>query len=98
MHANGSLLECVDSRLGPNFDTNQVFRILHLALACLHLDSNLRPRMRKVIQILNNPEEPLIEVPSTCLKQRLYVSLNELSSAQSVANFNQSFTTLEPRT
>ncbi|CBI21030.3 unnamed protein product, partial [Vitis vinifera] len=63
LHGKDALLQCVDSMLKGEFDEEQVKRTLVVGLACLHPDFMLRPRMRKVIQILLNPNEPLMDLP-----------------------------------
>lgn len=63
LHGKDALLQCVDSMLKGEFDEEQVKRTLVVGLACLHPDFMLRPRMRKVIQILLNPNETLMDLP-----------------------------------
>lgn len=71
MHANGKLVECVDPKLGKNFDEGEAIRILRVSLACLHLDSNLRPTMRKWLPFsgikMNLLLTFLILVPKECM-------------------------------
>ncbi|XP_021738427.1 L-type lectin-domain containing receptor kinase IX.1-like [Chenopodium quinoa] len=79
MHAKGTLVECVDPMLNGEFNKDDAVKVLSVALACLHLDSNLRPKMRKVVMVLLNSDEPLIELPSTRPKG-VYVSLQGISN------------------
>lgn len=85
MYVKGSLLEAVDPKLQGDFEENQAVRILSVALACLHLDASLRPTMRKVVQILMNPEEPLMGLPDT-RPSGVYLSLYGFSSPPSGVN------------
>lgn len=85
MYAKGSLLEAVDPKLDGKFAEDEATRILSVALACLHLDSNLRPTMRKVVQILMNPDEPLMDLPTT-RPSTVYVSIYGFSNPPSVTN------------
>lgn len=80
LHGKNALLECVDSLLKGRIDQEQVKRTLVVGLACLHPDCMLRPSMRKVIQILLNPNEPLMLLPET-RPSGIYVSLLSSSSA-----------------
>lgn len=64
-YETGVLLDCVDQSLKGKYDEEQVRKTLLVALACLHPDSTLRPRMRKVVQIFMNPDEPLMYVPGS---------------------------------
>ena len=57
------LLDCVDEKLEGKFDEEQVRRTLIVGLACLHPDCGFRPRMRKVVQIFMNANEPLMSLP-----------------------------------
>ncbi|KAM7459492.1 hypothetical protein LguiA_036486 [Lonicera macranthoides] len=74
LYENGELLKCVDQMLEGEFDEEQVRRTLMVGLACLHLDYTLRPRMRKIVQIFLNPEEPLMNLPKS-RPRAIYVPL-----------------------
>ncbi|KAK6927533.1 Protein kinase domain [Dillenia turbinata] len=65
LHEKNALLECVDKMLEQNFDEEQARRCLLVGLACLHPDSKHRPRMRKVVQIFMNLNEPLMDLPDS---------------------------------
>ncbi|XP_052179419.1 probable L-type lectin-domain containing receptor kinase S.5 [Diospyros lotus] len=66
LQETGALLNCVDKQLqGQKYNEEQVKRALLVGLACLHPDFMLRPRMRKVVHIFMNPDEPLMELPET---------------------------------
>lgn len=61
LYGKNALLECVDKKLeGSKFDEEEVKRTLIVGLACLHPDSSFRPRIRKVVHILLNPNEPAL--------------------------------------
>ncbi|KAK2985436.1 hypothetical protein RJ640_021140 [Escallonia rubra] len=85
LYENGTLLKCVDQRLQGNYDEEQVKRTLTLGLACLHPDYLFRPRMRKVVQIFMNPNEPLMNLPES-RPSAVSVSLYS-SSASSTTDF-----------
>ncbi|KAK9683603.1 hypothetical protein RND81_10G152300 [Saponaria officinalis] len=87
MHVQGSLLECVDLNLKGDFDKDQAIRLLSVSLACLHLDANMRPNMRKVVQVVMNPDEPPIELPDT-RPSGVYVSLYGFSNPPSMMSSN----------
>ncbi|XP_061358788.1 probable L-type lectin-domain containing receptor kinase S.5 [Gastrolobium bilobum] len=63
LHGENALLECVDKLLENQFDEEQAKRALMVGLACLHPDSLFRPKMRKVVHIFLNSNEPLMELP-----------------------------------
>ncbi|KAK7393127.1 hypothetical protein VNO78_21581 [Psophocarpus tetragonolobus] len=63
LHSQNALLECVDKRLENKFHEEEAKRALMVGLACLHPDSMFRPRMRKVVNIFQNQNEPLMELP-----------------------------------
>lgn len=64
-YTKNALLDCVDQMLDGKFEEEQVRRTLIVGLACLDTYRMLRPKMRKVVQILLNPNEPLMELPDT---------------------------------
>ncbi|KAG2299473.1 hypothetical protein Bca52824_035945 [Brassica carinata] len=54
----GRVLDAVDERLRGEFDEEMMRKLLLVGLKCAHPDSNERPSMRRVLQILNNEVEP----------------------------------------
>ncbi|CAA7403198.1 unnamed protein product [Spirodela intermedia] len=62
-YTSGKLLQAVDSRLESQFDKEEVRRALLVGLMCSHPNPASRPRSRQVVQILGNPNEPLMEMP-----------------------------------
>ncbi|XP_028056931.1 probable L-type lectin-domain containing receptor kinase S.5 [Camellia sinensis] len=60
-----ALIDCVDRLLEGKFDEEEVKRSLVVGLACLHPDFMLRPRMRKVVQVFMNPNEPPLNLPES---------------------------------
>ncbi|GJS84324.1 L-type lectin-domain containing receptor kinase IX.1 [Tanacetum coccineum] len=64
LYGNGALLEAVDPRLGSDFEEEEIKRLMIVGLWCVHPDSELRPSMRKAIQVLNS-EDSLPILPST---------------------------------
>lgn len=92
VYEKGDLLKCVDQKLEGNYCEEQVKRSLVVGLACLHPDFMLRPRMRKVVQILMNESEPLMKLPE-CRPSAICVSLYSSSNSttcfgSNVANGN----------
>ncbi|KAK2454130.1 L-type lectin-domain containing receptor kinase IX.1 [Trifolium repens] len=63
LHTQNQIIECVDKQLKNCFDVEEAKRYLMVGLACLHPDSLFRPKMRKVVHIFLNPNEPLMELP-----------------------------------
>lgn len=63
LYEKGTLLSCMDNALMGRCDEEQVRRSLVLGLACLNPSQMERPKMRKVVQVFLNDEEPLMEVP-----------------------------------
>ncbi|KAI4337327.1 hypothetical protein L6164_015758 [Bauhinia variegata] len=82
LHSKNALLQCVDKYLNNrfDFDEEEVKRALKTGLACLHPDPTLRPKMSKVVNIFQNPNEPLMELPVN-RPTGLYESLSVTSSA-----------------
>lgn len=52
-HREGRIREAVDSRLGNDYDAEEVERVLLLGLACLHPVGSERPKAQAVLQILS---------------------------------------------
>ncbi|KAK9077254.1 hypothetical protein SSX86_005591 [Deinandra increscens subsp. villosa] len=53
LYGTGTLLVAVDSRLGLDFEEEEMKCLMITGLWCVHPDSELRPSMRQVIQALN---------------------------------------------
>ncbi|KAJ0090460.1 hypothetical protein Patl1_12449 [Pistacia atlantica] len=68
------------------FDEEQVKRTLISGLACLHPDCTLRPKIRKVLQVFLNPNEPLMELPES-RPSSVNVSVSSSSSSAATTNF-----------
>ncbi|XP_041022758.1 probable L-type lectin-domain containing receptor kinase S.5 [Juglans microcarpa x Juglans regia] len=85
-YGKNELLEVADRMLEGEFDEEEVKRTLILGLACLHPDSMFRPKMRKVVQILLNPNEPLIKLPET-RPTGVYISVSSSATASTTTNF-----------
>lgn len=99
LHAQNQILECVDQQLKNSFDVEEVKRSLMVGLACLHPDSLFRPKMRKIVHIFLNPNEPLMELPGTrpagvyvsvsCTSFTDFVSRTELQLQSSTTSLNE---------
>ncbi|PON76971.1 Serine/threonine protein kinase [Trema orientale] len=76
------LLRAVDPLLDGRFEEEEVKRLLVVGLACLHPDYGFRPKMRKVVQVLLNPNEPLMDLPET-RPNMVCVSVAHVSSSSS---------------
>ncbi|GFZ16699.1 hypothetical protein Acr_25g0011080 [Actinidia rufa] len=87
LYEKGELLDCVDEELEGKYDETQVRRSLLVGLACLHPDYTLRPRMRKVVHIFMNSDEPLMSLPAS---RPLSVCLLFGSSASTTPNVTYS--------
>ncbi|XVF89303.1 hypothetical protein PTKIN_Ptkin19aG0119500 [Pterospermum kingtungense] len=83
-YGQNELLGCVDRQLEGKFDEEQVKRTLIVGLSCLHPDSTQRPKLRKVVQIFLNSDEPLMELPES-RPSAVYVPVS--SSASTTTNF-----------
>ncbi|WCJ18113.1 Concanavalin A-like lectin protein kinase family protein [Euphorbia peplus] len=53
LYGKGQLLEAADSRLGGQFDRQQMERLMIVGLSSAHPDENLRPSIRQSIHVLN---------------------------------------------
>nr|POE60029.1 putative l-type lectin-domain containing receptor kinase s.5 [Quercus suber] len=85
LYGENGLLECVDQMLQGKFDEEQVKRTLIVGLACLHPDSMFRPKMRKVVNILMDPNEPLMNLPGN-RPSGVYVVFPSNSSTSPIAS------------
>ncbi|XP_076927554.1 putative L-type lectin-domain containing receptor kinase S.7 [Bidens hawaiensis] len=60
LHSKGAICDAVDKRLDNEFDMNEVRKLLLVGLSCANPDSEARPSMRRVLQILNNESDEMI--------------------------------------
>jgi serine/threonine protein kinase len=82
-YEKGELLEVVDSKLGGNFNTEQMTKVLLLGLLCSHPDPNARPPMGYVRQVLvgNASLPPLPLAKPTYISQELIAFQDLLDSS-----------------
>ncbi|CAM6072194.1 unnamed protein product [Sphagnum tenellum] len=82
-YENGELLKVVDSRLGNNFNEEQMTKVLLLGLLCSHPDPNARPPMGYVRQVLvgNASLPPLPLAKPTYISQELIAFQDLLDSS-----------------
>ncbi|XP_060972804.1 probable L-type lectin-domain containing receptor kinase S.7 isoform X2 [Cannabis sativa] len=62
LYSEGKIIEAADKRLNGEFKEEEMRKLLLVGLSCANPDSNERPTMRRVLQILSNEAEPM-EVP-----------------------------------
>lgn len=61
LHREGRLLMAADSRLGAEFDEEEMRKVLFVGLVCSHPDPMVRPTMRGVVQMLvGEAEVPIV--------------------------------------
>ncbi|CAL5392505.1 unnamed protein product [Camellia sinensis] len=60
LHSEGKIMEAADVRLKGEFEESEMRKLLLVGLSCANLDSEARPSMRRVFQILNNEAEPIV--------------------------------------
>lgn len=90
LYEKGSILSCVDRKLGGEFDEEQAQKSLLVGLACLHPDQMLRPKMRKVVQLFLNPEETLMKLPE-CRPTEVCLSLPSSSACTSTTDLGSAY-------
>ncbi|KAG6710012.1 hypothetical protein I3842_06G161100 [Carya illinoinensis] len=66
LYGKGEVLGAADSRLGGDFDGEQMERLIIVGMWCAHPDRNLRPSIRQAIHVFNF-EAPLPLLPSCIL-------------------------------
>lgn len=60
LYSQGKIIEAVDKRLNGEFHEDEMRKMLLLGLSCANPNSDERPSMRRVLQILNNEALPLV--------------------------------------
>ncbi|KAI3810274.1 hypothetical protein L1987_19885 [Smallanthus sonchifolius] len=60
LHSKGAICDAVDKRLNKEFDPDEVRKLLLVGLSCANPDSENRPSMRRVLQILNNESDEIV--------------------------------------
>ncbi|XP_015696306.2 L-type lectin-domain containing receptor kinase IX.1-like [Oryza brachyantha] len=63
MYGRGAVLEAADERLGGDFDSGEVERVMVVGLACAHPNCRMRPSMRQAVSMLQG-EAPLPTLPA----------------------------------
>ncbi|XP_071729909.1 L-type lectin-domain containing receptor kinase IX.1-like [Rutidosis leptorrhynchoides] len=80
-YGNGTLLDAVDQQLGFEFEEEEIIRLMILGLWCVHPDSEFRPSMRQVVQVLNS-QASLPTLPSK-MPVASYLTSSLMSTASS---------------
>uniref|UniRef100_A0A0E0M044 non-specific serine/threonine protein kinase n=1 Tax=Oryza punctata TaxID=4537 RepID=A0A0E0M044_ORYPU len=83
LHERGNLLELVDPELGSDYSPEEALLMLNVALLCTNAAPTLRPKMSKVVSLLegNTPLQPFLS--------DLSLTANSLSSSGLRRNFWQ---------
>jgi interleukin-1 receptor-associated kinase 1 len=97
-YENGELLKVVDSRLGNNFNEEQMTKVLLLGLLCSHPDPNARPPMGYVRQVLvgNASLPPLPLAKPTYISQELIAFQDLLDSSTPTMTIDSRSVTPDP--
>ncbi|WVZ64666.1 hypothetical protein U9M48_014159 [Paspalum notatum var. saurae] len=83
LHERGTLLELVDPDLGSNYSTEEALLMLNVALLCTTATPTLRPKMSKVVSLLEG------STPLQLLMSDISLAANNLSSSGVRRNFWQ---------
>ncbi|ERN00337.1 L-type lectin-domain containing receptor kinase IX.1 [Amborella trichopoda] len=94
-YGQGQLLEAADVEPRDEFDQQQVMRALVVGLACAHPDPAQRPRMRGVVQVFMNSNEPLMELP-TSRPAAIYIPVRQSTSKLSNGSGSNSALSVPP--
>ncbi|PWA50259.1 clade XVII lectin receptor kinase [Artemisia annua] len=62
LYKAGRVMEAVDPKLGDDYNELQVKGLLIIGLWCVLHDFRERPSMREIVRILNNTEDPLLDL------------------------------------
>ncbi|KAG7976511.1 hypothetical protein I3843_06G152700 [Carya illinoinensis] len=86
LYGKGEVLGAADSRLGGDFDGEQMERLIIVGMWCAHPDRNLRPSIRQAIHVFNF-EAPLPLLPS-CILGPTYLppTVNRFSTPLSMSD------------
>nr|GEV73149.1 L-type lectin-domain containing receptor kinase IX.1-like [Tanacetum cinerariifolium] len=84
LYGTGTLLQAVDPRLGLDFKEEEIKHLMMVGLWCAHPDSELRPSMRQVIQVLNSEASVPILPSKMPVASYLAPSIYSLSGVTSV--------------
>ncbi|KAI3983610.1 hypothetical protein MKX01_000622 [Papaver californicum] len=87
MHREGMLLSAADLRLGTEFDSEEMRKILLVGLVCSHPDQHSRPTMRSVVQMLVG-ETAVPIVPKSKPSMGFSTSHLLMTLQDSVSDFN----------
>ncbi|PWA43104.1 protein kinase-like domain, Concanavalin A-like lectin/glucanase domain protein [Artemisia annua] len=83
LYSSGKVLDSIDARLNGVFDEVEGERLLMVGLSCVNPLSEMRPSMRRVLQILNNEAEvmnvPVVK-PKVSFSASMPMSVKDLVS------------------
>ncbi|XP_066396167.1 probable LRR receptor-like serine/threonine-protein kinase At1g07650, partial [Miscanthus floridulus] len=107
LHERGALLELVDPDLGSNYSTEEALIMLNVALLCTTAAPKLRPKMSKVVSLLegHTPLQPLLSdlsLAQNCLStgglwRNLWQKLSERQrlTEQAFCNYTNESSTID---
>ncbi|CAD6225231.1 unnamed protein product [Miscanthus lutarioriparius] len=107
LHVRGALLELVDPDLGSNYSTEEALIMLNVALLCTTAAPKLRPKMSKVVSLLegHTPLQPLLSdlsLAQNCLStgglwRNLWQKLSERQrlTEQAFCNYTNESSTID---
>lgn len=81
LHSKGAICDAVDKRLNNEFDLDDVRKLLLVGLSCANPDSEMRPSMRRVLQILNNESDEIVVAkmkPTLSFSHSLPLSIEDI--------------------
>ncbi|KAM7277591.1 hypothetical protein ACFE04_004725 [Oxalis oulophora] len=83
LYGEGRILEAADKRLCGGFSEEDMKKLLLIGLSCANPDSEVRPTMRRVLQILNNEAEAIVvpkSKPSLMFSAGLSLAIEDIVS------------------
>ncbi|KAK9077613.1 hypothetical protein SSX86_005950 [Deinandra increscens subsp. villosa] len=86
LHTNDGVLGAIDKRLNGEFDVEEAKRLLMVGLSCVNPRSEMRPSMRRVLQVLKHEVEEVVVPP---VKPKVSFSSSMPLSVEDLVRFSE---------
>ncbi|CAN4090014.1 unnamed protein product [Withania somnifera] len=83
-----NIKEIADPRLGDDYDVIEMKRAMYIALSCLHHLADIRPNMKKVVQLLRGENTP-VDIKQKSMGGRALMFSDDYTSTNYIQDLNR---------